>query len=144
MLDEDDSESSLSTTILEVCGPLILLLYRRCIIYASVYEELKDLRSLFLSAAQCYTEFKKESLKSIRSKIAKRRGPERRLENSVVTDHPGIANPENTPQQAVLNDEPAQIPISNHSFNSPQANIALNLNSATRYNQTDLRSRSDE
>ena len=59
LLEEDEGESSLSVTIFEMCGPLLLLLYKRCILYSSVYEELKDLRSLFLTGALCYTEYKK-------------------------------------------------------------------------------------
>ena len=49
-----DIDTPISVAIMENCGPLTLFVYDRLITIGHRYLELKDLRSLFLTAANCH------------------------------------------------------------------------------------------
>ncbi len=50
---------------METCGPLTLFVYLRCLDLASKYLEMKELRSLFTTAAACSTEYRKTKLEKL-------------------------------------------------------------------------------
>jgi hypothetical protein len=54
----EEHDHSVSVAILESYGPITLLVYNRCIDLASQYIEMKELRSLFLTAATCTRRFR--------------------------------------------------------------------------------------
>lgn len=53
----------MSVAILETFGPITLFAYNRCIELSSQYAEMKDLRSLFLTAAACTSEFRRVKMR---------------------------------------------------------------------------------
>ena len=58
LLDEQ-YDNSVSIAIMETCGPITLLIYNRCMELSAKYVEMKDLRSLFLTAAACAAQYKR-------------------------------------------------------------------------------------
>ena len=48
------------------CGPITLMVYNRCVELATRYEEMKDLKTLFLVAARCSAAYR-------RAQVIKRR-----------------------------------------------------------------------
>ena len=69
----DDIDTPISVAIMESCGPLTLYVYDKLITLAHRYYELKDLRSLFLTAANCHQEFRKEQLLNLKNKFSEGR-----------------------------------------------------------------------
>jgi len=49
--------------IMESCGPITLFVYNRCIELSAKYIEMKELRSLFLTAATCSSAYRKSKVK---------------------------------------------------------------------------------
>lgn len=82
----EDIDTQISVAIMETCGPLTLFVYDRLITLAHRYYELKDLRSLFVTAANCHQEFRKEQLLSLRNKFSEGRVRLQRLTMSAQTN----------------------------------------------------------
>jgi len=51
---------------METCGPITLFVYNRCIELSTKYDEMKELRSLFLAAATCSSEYRRSKLMKLR------------------------------------------------------------------------------
>jgi hypothetical protein len=51
---------------METCGPVTLFVYIRCLDLASKYLEMNELRSLFITAATCSTEYRKTKLEKFK------------------------------------------------------------------------------
>ena len=58
LLDEQ-YDNSVSVALMETCGPITLFVYNRCMELSAKYVEMKDLRSLFLTAAACSAQYKR-------------------------------------------------------------------------------------
>lgn len=52
---------------METCGPVTLFVYTRCLDLASKYLEMKELRSLFITAASSSTEYRKTKLEKFKT-----------------------------------------------------------------------------
>jgi hypothetical protein len=58
---DDELDNSVSVAIMESCGPITLFVYNRCIELSGKYVEMKELRSLFLTAAACSSEYRRST-----------------------------------------------------------------------------------
>tara|TARA_B110000285_G_C14943608_1_gene523250 strand:- start:28 stop:360 length:333 start_codon:yes stop_codon:yes gene_type:complete len=66
LLDEE-YDSPLSIAILEMCGPITLMIFNRCTDLAEKYFEMRDLRGLLLTAFACSSEHRKFKLLKLKS-----------------------------------------------------------------------------
>jgi hypothetical protein len=60
----EELDNSMAVAILESYGPITLQIYNRCMELAGQYAEMKDLRSMFLTAAACRQKMNSSSLKT--------------------------------------------------------------------------------
>jgi hypothetical protein len=64
---DGEYDSPLSIAILETCGPLTLFIFNRCMYLTEKYSEFRDLRGMFLTAAACTSEHRKQKLLKLKS-----------------------------------------------------------------------------
>lgn len=74
---KEEFESSMAVALIETCGPITLLIYKRCIEISYKYTEMNDLRSLFLTAAACSAELKKRQIEKLRVQFSNLRSSRR-------------------------------------------------------------------
>ena len=63
----EENDNSISIALMETCGPATLFVYTRCLDLASKYHDMKELRSLFITAATCSTEYRKTKLEKFKT-----------------------------------------------------------------------------
>jgi len=63
---DEENDNSISVALMETCGPVTLFVYIRCLDLASKYLEMNELRSLFITAATCSTEYRKTKLEKFK------------------------------------------------------------------------------
>lgn len=88
-----DNDNTIAVSILETCGPVTLMVYNRASDLAHKYIEMKEFRSLFVTAATCSSEFKKSQLLKLRNHISQ--GRLRRQTTSAVNLQESVATPVN-------------------------------------------------
>lgn len=64
---DEEYDSPLSIAILEMCGPITLMVFNRCTDLAEKYHEMRDLKSLLFTAFACSSEHRKSKLTKLKS-----------------------------------------------------------------------------
>ena len=64
---DEEYDSPISIAILEMCGPITLMVFNRCTDLAEKYNEMRDLKGLLFTAFACSSEHRKSKLLKLKS-----------------------------------------------------------------------------